>query len=95
MSERALGQVLIEAKYASYIQKQQESVGSMQEMLKVKIPEGFIFDTVPGLSLEVIEKLKRFNPPTLFAASEISGITPASLDVLHLYIHLRGKESVD
>lgn len=91
MSERALEQILIEAKYASYIKKQQESIETMDEMLKVAIPDGFDFGSVPGLSLEVIEKLKRFSPPTLFAASEISGITPAALDTLHLYIHLRGK----
>lgn len=92
MSERACEQILIEAKYASYIQKQTESIGMMQEMLKVAIPEGFEFESVPGLSLEVVEKLRRFNPPTLFAASEISGITPAALDTLHLYIHLRSKK---
>ncbi|WP_143432595.1 hypothetical protein, partial [Helicobacter pylori] len=39
--------------------------------------------------LEAVEKLEKFRPKSLFEASEISGITPANLDVLHLYIHLR------
>ena len=67
----------------------------MEQMLQVEIPKNFEFDTIPGLSLEVIEKLKKCNPKSLFEASEISGITPASLDVLHLYIHLLKHQSSD
>ncbi|MGX2984533.1 tRNA uridine-5-carboxymethylaminomethyl(34) synthesis enzyme MnmG [Helicobacter sp. 23-1048] len=93
LSQRALEQVVIESKYANYIIKQQESIKNMQNMLKVAIPKDFVFDDIPGLSLEVVEKLKKFNPKSLFEASEISGITPASIDVLHLYIHLRTKKA--
>ncbi|MDO7252775.1 tRNA uridine-5-carboxymethylaminomethyl(34) synthesis enzyme MnmG [Helicobacter cappadocius] len=88
-SELALDQIRIQCKYHSYIQKQYESISKMNEMLEVQIPEGFVFDGIPGLSLEVVEKLNKFRPKSLFNASQISGITPASLDVLHLYIHLR------
>lgn len=91
LSPQAKEQVCIESKYATYITKQQDSINNMEQMLQVAIPKDFEFDSIPGLSLEVIEKLKRFNPKSLFEASEISGITPASLDVLHLYIHLRTK----
>ncbi len=93
LSERALEQVRIESKYASYISKQADSLQNMEQMLSVEIPQDFSFDGIPGLSLEVIEKLKKFNPKSLFEASRISGITPASLDVLHLYIHLRQKRA--
>lgn len=89
MSQRALEQIRILCKYHSYIQKQYESIAKMNQMLEVKIPDDFIFEGIPGLSLEVIEKLNLFRPRSLFNASQISGITPASLDVLHLYIHLR------
>lgn len=61
-------------------------------MLQMKIPENFDFKSIPGLSNEVVEKLEKFNPPTLFNASEISGITPASLDILHMYLNV-GKKS--
>ncbi|PAF53477.1 tRNA uridine-5-carboxymethylaminomethyl(34) synthesis enzyme MnmG [Helicobacter sp. 13S00482-2] len=88
-SDLALDQIRIECKYHSYIKKQYESISKMNEMLQVEIPEDFVFDGIPGLSLEVVEKLNKFRPKTLFNASRISGITPASLDVLHLYIHLR------
>lgn len=91
-STRSLEEILIEAKYANYIQKQQNLINNMDKMLNITIPQDFIFDGISGLSLEVIEKLKKFNPKSLFEASEISGITPASLEVLQLYIHLHNKK---
>ncbi len=84
-------QILIEAKYASYIQKQQEQIDRMKRMLDVKIPEGFDFSAVSGLSNEIVEKLNTFAPPTLHAASEISGVTPAAIDILHIYIRMHEK----
>ncbi|MEA1914072.1 MAG: tRNA uridine-5-carboxymethylaminomethyl(34) synthesis enzyme MnmG [Campylobacterota bacterium] len=85
-------QVIIEAKYYRYVHKQQKQIDKMKKMLKMTIPEDFVYDNIPGLSNEVIEKLKHFNPPTLFNASEISGITPAAIDILHLYININTKK---
>jgi tRNA uridine 5-carboxymethylaminomethyl modification enzyme len=79
-------QVIIEAKYYRYISKQQKQIQKMKKMLNLKIPDDFVYDDLPGLSLEVIEKLKLHRPPTLFNASQISGITPSAVDVLHLNI---------
>ena len=90
-SHRALEEILIEAKYSNYIEKQQNMIENMDKMLSIKIPQNFSYD-IPGLSLEVIEKLKKFTPKSLFEASEISGVTPASLEVLQLYIHLYHKK---
>lgn len=90
-SHRALEEILIEAKYSNYIEKQQNMIENMDKMLSIKIPQDFSYD-IPGLSLEVIEKLKKFTPKSLFEASEISGVTPASLEVLQLYIHLYHKK---
>ncbi|MDR2342295.1 MAG: tRNA uridine-5-carboxymethylaminomethyl(34) synthesis enzyme MnmG [Campylobacteraceae bacterium] len=85
-------QILILSKYKSYIQKQEEQVKAMKKMLEVKIPKDIDFSKVSGLGNEAAEKLKRFNPPTLFEASEISGITPAAIDALHIYIVMMSKE---
>jgi len=63
----------------------------MESMLHIAIPENFDFKSVSGLSKEIVEKLERFNPPTLQAASQISGITPAALDILHIYIKMAAK----
>jgi tRNA uridine 5-carboxymethylaminomethyl modification enzyme len=84
-------QVIIEAKYYRYVAKQKKQIEKMKKMLDLKIPKDFVYDGLPGLSLEVIEKLKKFNPPTLFNASQISGVTPSAVDILHLNIDIRNK----
>ena len=89
--DEVMEQILIEAKYYRYIEKQAQQIAQMKDMLKIKIPEDFDFSTVQGLSNEIVEKLQKANPPTLFAASEISGVTPASLEILHVYIKMKQK----
>jgi tRNA uridine 5-carboxymethylaminomethyl modification enzyme len=84
-------QILVEAKYKNYIEKQKEQIDKMKEMLNVKIPPMMDFSSISGLSNEVVEKLQKFTPPTLFAASEISGMTPAAIDILHIYIKMYHK----
>jgi len=90
-STEVIEQLLIETKYSRYIDKQQNQVNKMKDMLKVKIPDGFEFEKVSGLSNEIVEKLNSINPPTLFNASEISGVTPAALEILHIYIKMAQK----
>jgi len=92
-SEEAKEQILVEAKYKNYIEKQKEQIDAMKAMIDIKIPPMMDFTSISGLSNEVVEKLQRFNPPTLFAASEISGITPAAIDILHVYIKLFDKKN--
>ena len=89
LSDKALEQILIESRYHHYIEKQKSQIDKMKEMLNVKIPVDFEYKGIPGLSREVVEKLEKFRPPTLFAASEISGVTPAAIDIIHLYINMR------
>jgi tRNA uridine 5-carboxymethylaminomethyl modification enzyme len=85
-------QIIIEAKYYRYIQKQQKQIEKMKKMLKASIPDDFSYRGLPGLSNEVIEKLEKHKPPTLFNASLISGITPAALDIIHLNINMFTKK---
>ena len=85
-------EILVEGKYARYIDKQSEEIERMKKYLKIAIPEGFDFKRVSGLSKEVVEKLEMFNPPTLQAAMQISGITPAAIEILHVYIRLDAKK---
>jgi len=81
-------QILVEAKYKNYIEKQKLQIDKMKNLMNIKIPPMMDFSSISGLSNEVIEKLQRFTPPTLFAASEISGITPAALDILQIYVKM-------
>ena len=92
LDEASLEQILTEAKYQHYIAEQQKQIDRMKDMMSVKIPEGFSFRGISGLSNEVVEKLERFAPPTLFAASEISGVTPAAIDILHIYIKMNASK---
>ncbi|RXK11527.1 tRNA uridine-5-carboxymethylaminomethyl(34) synthesis enzyme MnmG [Halarcobacter mediterraneus] len=81
-------QIIVEAKYYRYVAKQKKQIEKMKKMLQMKIPENFDYKVISGLSNEVIEKLETFKPPTLFNASEISGVTPAALDILHMYLSI-------
>ncbi len=91
--DEVIEQILIEAKYSRYIEKQQQQILQMDDMLKIKIPEGFTYSHISGLSNEIVEKLELSTPPTLFAASQISGVTPAALEIIHVHIKMaqRGK----
>ncbi|QPH93102.1 tRNA uridine-5-carboxymethylaminomethyl(34) synthesis enzyme MnmG [Campylobacter concisus] len=88
LDDASIDQILTECKYQHYISEQKNQIEKMKDMMDVKIPENFDFRSISGLSNEVVEKLEKFAPPTLFAASEISGITPAAIDILHIYIKM-------
>jgi len=88
LDDASMDQILTECKYQHYISEQKNQIEKMKDMMDVKIPENFDFRSISGLSNEVVEKLEKFAPPTLFAASEISGITPAAIDILHIYIKM-------
>ncbi len=90
-SDEAIEQILIEAKYYRYIEKQQQQIERMKGMHQVNIPEDFDYRKVQGLSNEIVEKLEKATPPTLFEASRISGITPAAIEILHVYIKMAQK----
>ena len=90
-NDEVIEQILIEAKYSRYIEKQQDQIDKMEDMLKIKIPEDFVYRKVSGLSNEIVEKLERSTPPTLFEASQVSGVTPAALEIIHIYIKINQK----
>lgn len=83
-------QLEIKHKYEGYIQRQEEAARKFAQGEKKRIPEDFDYDAVPGLSLEVREKLKQVRPRSLGQAARISGITPAALAVLMVYLQRPG-----
>ncbi|TQR29366.1 tRNA uridine-5-carboxymethylaminomethyl(34) synthesis enzyme MnmG [Campylobacter sp. MIT 99-7217] len=91
MDEYSLNEILNEAKYYHYVSMQRDQIEKMRAMQDLKIPSNFNFKAISGLSNEVSEKLEKFAPATLFAASKISGITPAALDILQIYIKMQAK----
>ena len=90
-SDYILEQILVEAKYARYIEKQQSDIERLKKWIHTKIPKELDFTQISGLSKEIQEKLSEMAPPTLHAASQISGITPAALEILQIYIKMHAK----
>ena len=79
-------QVEINTKYEGYIERQLRELKSFDELERIKLSLDFCYDGLPGLSREVIQKLKEYRPSTLGQASRISGITPAAISVLRIYL---------
>jgi len=79
-------QVEIEMKYAGYIQRQEEQVAQMKKLENMKLAPDMEYKKMQGISTEVKEKLDRVKPLSIGQASRISGITPAALSVLMVYM---------
>ena len=86
LSRRAAEQVEIETKYAGYVKRQLADVERQHKIAGIRIPETFNFHAAPQLRKEAREKLTRVRPTDLGQAGRISGITPADLSVLILYL---------
>ncbi len=83
---KVVEQIEIEAKYMGYILRQQEEIDKLKRAENVRIPESMDLDQVSGLSNEVKQKLRDHRPATLGMASRISGVTPAAISLLLIYI---------
>ncbi len=86
LGPQVIAQVEYEIKYEGFIHRQQKDVEKFRHIEYIRIPEGFDFSGIPGLSKEIIEKLNRFNPVTLGAANRISGVTPSAITLLMVYL---------
>lgn len=76
----------ISVKYESYIEKEYVMAGKMSELENYSIKEKIDYRTIPALSAEAKEKLLKINPETIGQASRISGVTPADISVLMVYL---------
>ena len=79
-------QVEIELKYEGYIERQLRQVEQYKKMEKKKIPDNLDYDLVPSLRIEARQKLKAFRPVSVGQASRISGVSPADISVLLVYL---------
>jgi len=86
-------QVEIEVKYEGYIQKQLNEIEKFKNMERMKIPEGFDFFRVHGLSNELKEKLSNTKPITLGQVSRIDGMTPSAMSVLMVAIKAASRKA--
>ena len=79
-------QVDISLKYSGYIERQKDEIARTLSNEMLTIPENFDYDAVTGLSFEVRQKLKNAMPSTLGQAGRISGVTPAAVSLLLIYL---------
>jgi tRNA uridine 5-carboxymethylaminomethyl modification enzyme len=83
-------QVEIQVKYDGYIKRQMEQIERFRRLEDVSFPERFDFSSVIGLTIEVMEKLKKIKPHSLGQASRISGVTPAAISILMVNLKKQG-----
>ncbi|HUH51630.1 MAG TPA: tRNA uridine-5-carboxymethylaminomethyl(34) synthesis enzyme MnmG [Flavobacterium sp.] len=84
--QEVLEQAEIQVKYSGYIEKERNNADKLIRLEEAKIPESFDYDKVKSLSYEAREKLKKIRPITISQASRISGISPADISVLLIYM---------
>lgn len=83
-------QIEIDAKYSGYIDRQQDEIARLRAYENTLIPDDFDYSQVDGLSNEVKQKLTNLRPQTLAQASRISGVTPAAISLVLVYLKKRG-----
>jgi len=88
--KQASEQIEIQTKYAGYIDRQLDEIAKKKRNEDTKIPEDFDYQQISGLSNEVVAKLKDARPETIGKASRISGITPAAISLLLVYLKKHG-----
>jgi tRNA uridine 5-carboxymethylaminomethyl modification enzyme len=89
LGRQVIAQIEYEIKYEGFIRRQQKDVEKFRHIEYIRIPPDFDFSHISGLSKEIIEKLKRFNPTTLGQANRISGMTPAAITLLMICLKKR------
>ena len=86
LSDEVSEQVNISIKYEGYINRQKKQVEQFKKLEEKKIPENINYDDVKSLRIEAVQKLKEYRPVSIGQASRISGVSPADLSVLMVYL---------
>lgn len=79
-----------DVKYAGYMARQREMVKRTLRLEETRLPDSLDYTKIPGLSAEIVEKLTSVRPSSLGQAGRISGVTPAAVDCLEIYLHKLG-----
>ena len=86
LKDDVIEQVGIQIKYSGYIERQMRQVEAFKKIENRKIPEGLDYNEIKGLRLEARQKLAKFQPVSIGQASRISGVSPADISVLLVYL---------
>ena len=91
ISDAVLENVEIELKYEGYIHRQKADIQEMRRLERQILPDGLDYDSIEGLRMEAREKLSRIRPQNIGQAGRISGVSPADISVLLIYLGRNGK----
>ena len=86
LADEVIQQVEIAVKYAGYIERQEIEVEKFKNLESKIIPGAFDFSTVPSLRLEARQKLAKIRPTTIGQAARISGVSPADISILMVWL---------
>lgn len=93
LPEDVISQIEMDIKYEGYIKRQMEQIDKFKKLEDFAIPSSFSYQDIPGLSNEIIQKLTSVRPNSLGQATRISGVTPAAISVLMVYLKRDGIEN--
>ena len=86
LPDDVLNQMEIEVKYAGFIKRQMRDIEKFKDLERIRIPRDLDYANISGLSKEIKEKLKKFQPVSLGQANRISGVTPAAIMILMVFL---------
>ena len=93
LETEVIEQIDISLKYEGYIKRQRKQVEQFKKLENKKIPDDIDYDNVNSLRIEAVQKLKEYRPVSIGQASRISGVSPADISVLLVYLSSVGNHS--
>ena len=95
LSEQEKAEVEIQVKYEGYIKLQEAQVEKFKKLETKILPEDINYEDLKGISLEARQKLNKFKPRSIGQASRISGVSPADVSVLLVYLQQKGNQKIN
>ena len=92
--EHLASQMLVRIKYNGYIEKQLKRIEKFQRMEAKKLPKDIDYETIDGLRIEARQKLNQMKPESLGQAGRISGVSPADINVLLIFLERERRANV-
>jgi tRNA uridine 5-carboxymethylaminomethyl modification enzyme len=94
-SHPQIDRAIIDQRYSGYIKKQLREIETNKKHFTTRIPAGLDYSLIPGLSNEIQEKLSSLQPPSIGVAAQLEGVTPASINLLRIYLRKQSNQNVE
>jgi tRNA uridine 5-carboxymethylaminomethyl modification enzyme len=94
-SHPQIERAIIDQRYSGYIKKQLREVETNKKYFSTRIPAGLDYSLIPGLSNEIQEKLSNLRPPSIGVAAQLEGVTPASINLLRIYLRKQQNQNAE